>query len=141
MSGRLTIYVDGVSKGNPGQAGFAFVIYEAGKVVRKSGGQIGVTTNNVAEYLAFIFALVEALPLQAEGITVCSDSLLLVKQLKGEYKVKDEWLKRLHLIARKLIGLYKALEIVHIDREENREADKLANSFLKDSPETLFSGK
>ena len=123
----LILYIDGASKGNPGESSFAFLIYENNALVKKYGAPIGITTNNVAEYFAFIFGIIECVHLKVENLTVYTDSLLLVKQLKGEYKVKNEWLKRLHFIARNLMSKCKKVEVIHIPREKNKLADKLAN--------------
>jgi len=124
---KLTIYIDAVSKGNPGQAGCGILIYKEGSLLKKLSIAIGITTNNVAEYFAFIFGMIEGLNFKVKDIVVYTDSLLLVKQLKGEYRVKDEWLKRLHLIAQKLIKCYNKFEVIHIPRQDNKDADKLAN--------------
>ena len=125
----LNLYIDGAAKGNPGQASCAVVVCDSGgTVLFKKATLIGIATNNVAEYCGLIFGLSECLRYKAEEIVVYSDSLLLVKQLNGEYKTKDEWLRRLKLIAVSLISHFRKVRIVHIPREKNKQADKLANS-------------
>ena len=103
------------------------VIRSGGKVVLEVSDYIGQTTNNVAEYMALIRGLEEALLLGAREASFFCDSELLVKQINGEYKVKNEGLKPLHLHARKLILKFKKFEINHTRRENNAHADELAN--------------
>jgi ribonuclease HI len=128
---RHIIYIDGAARGNPGEAGIGIVIkHQKGQTVKQLYKYIGQTTNNVAEYTAFIYALQEALILGLKDVVVNSDSELLVKQLNGEYKVKNSNLKSyyeqfLHL----RIGFNK-LEIKQISRQENKESDKLANKAI-----------
>lgn len=121
-------FVDGASRGNPGQAGAGILIKSADKKWEFSI-PLGVTTNNVAEYEALIIALIEAKKLGAKEIHIKSDSELMVKQVTGEYKVKDEKLKPLHARVKKLSAKLKCT-IKHLPREENKEADKLANIAL-----------
>lgn len=124
---KLKIFSDGCSKGNPGQAGIGYLIYDdSDKIVSKRSCEIGIRTNNEAEYIAVIRALEEAIRLGAVEVEIFSDSELLVKQVKGEYAVRSSRLKPLY---EKLIKLSQALErfeIKHIRREENERADKLA---------------
>lgn len=128
----LTIYIDGASKGNPGKAGVGIAIYdENGEKIKEISKSIGITTNNVAEYTAFILALQEALILgHREKIFVYTDSELLHRQLIGKYKVKNSNLKILFNIAKNLISGYKEFHIEHIRRESNKIADKLANKSI-----------
>jgi len=127
----LTVYIDGASKGNPGPAGIGAAIYnQKGELVKEIIQQIGITTNNVAEYMALIFALQESLLAGCRDITIYTDSELLSRQIKGSYKVKDKVLKILHTIVRHLLGSYHSYKIERIDRENNREADKLANKAI-----------
>ncbi|MCM8756879.1 MAG: ribonuclease HI family protein, partial [Candidatus Omnitrophica bacterium] len=93
------MFIDGVSKGNPGEAACAGVLYQEGEVRGQFSYFLGVTTNNVAEYFGFILGLVEAIRLGYKRVCIYTDSQLLVKQIQGDYQVKDEWLRRLHLIA------------------------------------------
>ena len=125
----LTIYIDGACIGNPGRAGIGIVIYnEEGKKLKEISKSIGMATNNIAEYTALIFALQEGLLLDCrEKMTVYTDSELLYKQIKGEYKVKNDNLKLLIHLAKHLITGYKIFQIEHIGRELNKLADKLAS--------------
>lgn len=128
----LVIYVDGASRGNPGRAGAGAVIKDAkGNIVKLLTRDLGSATNNVAEYEALILALEEALILApGSGVSVFADSELVVKQIRGEYKVKNETLKGLHAIAAKLTSAFPSFKITHIPREKNKEADKLANQAI-----------
>ena len=128
---KVEIYVDGAARGNPGAAGIGIVIKKGSKILLEASAFIGKTTNNVAEYLALIRGLEEAMVLNAKEVNCFSDSELLVKQINGEYKVKNEGLTPLHYHAKSLINKFKTFKISHTYREENKEADKLANAALK----------
>jgi ribonuclease HI len=125
------LYCDGASRGNPGPASLGFVLYDADdEVVAAVGGVIGETTNNVAEYEALIAGLETALDHDVEVIEVRLDSLLLVKQVLGEYRVKAAHLKPLHRRAVHLLTRFEQADIGHVPREENTVADALANEAL-----------
>ncbi len=125
---QLYIYTDGASRGNPGEAGAGIIILnEEGKVIKKTHRYLGNTTNNVAEYMALIIALKEALELKAEVIHLFSDSELIVRQIKGIYKVKDSKMRVLFSETKKLLSKFIQYDIMAIDRRKNTEADKLAN--------------
>ncbi|MBI5699454.1 ribonuclease HI family protein [Candidatus Saganbacteria bacterium] len=124
---KVEVFADGASRGNPGEAGLGVVVRSEGKVIKEVAEYIGRATNNVAEYLALIRGLEEALLLGANEASFFSDSELMVKQIKGEYKVKNEGLQPLHLHARQLIAKFKKFEITHKYREDNQHADDLAN--------------
>lgn len=127
----IEIYTDGASRGNPGKAGIGVIIYNTdGQVLKKDNESIGVTTNNVAEYKAVIRGLELALELGASGVKLYADSQLLVRQLSGEYRVKNEGLKPLYNKVKELTSNFKNFAAIHIPREENKEADKLANMAL-----------
>ncbi|MBS3969041.1 MAG: ribonuclease HI family protein [Clostridia bacterium] len=127
----IEIYTDGASRGNPGKAGIGVIIYDSdGQVLKKDNETIGVTTNNVAEYKAVIRGLELALELGATGVKIYADSQLLVRQLSGEYRVKNEGLKPLYNKVRELTRNFKNFAAIHIPREQNKEADKLANMAL-----------
>lgn len=128
---KIEVFIDGASKGNPGESAYGIVILKNKKVYTKKGAFIGISTNNIAEYIALIFALIECLPFINEEIEIKSDSLLLVKQVNGEYKVKDEQLKILHFIATSLIVRYNKINIIYINREENKIADEFVNTFIE----------
>ncbi|MBI5079029.1 ribonuclease HI family protein [Candidatus Saganbacteria bacterium] len=136
---KATIYTDGAARGNPGPAGIGIVIKKGHETLLEAAAYIGKTTNNVAEYLALIRGLEEALLLRAEEVEVFADSELLVKQINGEYKVKNEGLIPLSHHARSLVAKFKRFSITHKAREENKRADALANRgidehSLKDAP-------
>jgi ribonuclease HI len=128
---KIDVYIDGASKGNPGKSAYGIVILKEGKIYKKTGGFIGITTNNVAEYISLIFSLIECIPFQKEEIEIKSDSLLLIKQINGEYKINDEKLRILNFIAKSLLKRYKNIKIKYIEREKNKIADKVANSFIE----------
>jgi ribonuclease HI len=124
----LVCYVDGSVEGNPGPGAIGVVIEDGhGTPVEAWGEAIGHCTNNQAEYRAFLAALRKARRLGAKTVTVRSDSQLLVRQFLGEYKVRDAKLRPLHDEARRLARAFDSFEIVHIPREQNRAADRLAN--------------
>ena len=124
----ITVRVDGASRGNPGPAGAGAVVeFGDGRTPRELCSYLGETTNNVAEYRALLLALEEAATYSVSSITVLSDSELLVRQLRGEYKVKAEHLRPLHAEACHRLRVFPAVRILHVPREENRRADSLAN--------------
>jgi len=124
---KLTIFTDGAARGNPGPAGIGIHIKQENKVIAEIADYIGETTNNIAEYSAFIRGLEEAVKLKAKEIAVFCDSELLVKQIKGEYRVKNQGLIPLFIRARALLDNFKKIDLKHIPREQNKEADRLAN--------------
>ena len=124
----LEIFIDGASRGNPGPAAAAFVIKDArGAAVEKKSFFLGENTNNAAEYFALVMALDEAKRLKAREVRIKSDSELLVKQMLGEYRIKNGNLKLFFRKAKNLASRFESFEIMHIPRTENKEADKLAN--------------
>ncbi|MBN1445035.1 MAG: ribonuclease HI family protein [Candidatus Omnitrophica bacterium] len=134
----LTVYIDGASKGNPGKASIGIVIYSEKKLIKKYGVPIGNATNNSAEYMALITALIDCLSYCPADLEIKSDSQLLVKQMQKEYKVRDEGLQKLQFIASRLISRYNSVAFTHIPREENREADKAANQYMEAGQKQLF---
>ena len=122
-----TVNIDGAARGNPGEAGIGIVIKSGKKIIKEIAGHIGSTTNNIAEYTALIKGLEETLVLGFKEADFISDSELLVKQINGEYRVKNEGLKPLYLHAQSLIKRLKHFSIQHTYREQNKEADQLAN--------------
>ncbi|MDP8259118.1 MAG: ribonuclease HI family protein [Candidatus Aadella gelida] len=128
---RLEIFTDGGSRGNPGPSGVgAVLLNDKGVKISEISEFIGDATNNVAEYVAVICALQEALKIKATEITLHLDSQLVARQLKGQYKVKDRNIRKFFVIADSLIKSFKAVKINEIPREENKEADKLVNNAL-----------
>jgi len=127
----LIAYTDGGARGNPGPAGFGVVIQdEAGRRVAGLSQYLGHQTNNVAEYQGLIGALEYAVEHGPKAIKVISDSELLVKQIRGEYKVKNPTLQDLHGRARQLIRQLDWFSIQHVLRGKNAEADRLANEAM-----------
>jgi ribonuclease HI len=130
-SGVLTIHTDGGARGNPGPAAFAYVIQREGAPPIEEAGCIGEATNNQAEYTALIRALEHAESLGTNHpLHIHSDSELLVKQMNGEYRVKDVGLKPLYDQARRLASQFDSVNIRHIPREQNAWADRLYNAAL-----------
>ncbi len=132
-SGRIAmIDIDGAARGNPGPAGLGVVIRDAqGRVVRQFYKFIGETTNNVAEYLALVYALQEALMLKFDAVTVRTDSELLSKQFAGEYKVRDGSLRVWYDQVMHLRSAFRSLSVQAIGREQNAVADRLANEAVE----------
>ena len=131
------IHTDGASKGNPGPASIGVVIANrAGDVLKEYSQEIGETTNNVAEYQAVIFALKKIKALfgkkraEQSEILIKSDSTLLVKQLNGEFKLKDEKIQKLFIEVWNLRLDFKRVSFENIPREKNKRADALANQAL-----------
>ena len=126
--GHLIVACDGASRGTPGPAGIgAQVTDERGTILGEVARGIGETTNNVAEYTAVIQGLSLAQELGARTVTLRSDSLLLINQLTGRYRVKSEHLQPLHRRARSLGAGFERITFEHVPREQNTAADALAN--------------
>ena len=127
----LVAHIDGGARGNPGPAGYGVVIQdEAGRKVGMLSEYLGHQTNNFAEYQGLIAALEYAIERGPKALAVISDSELLVRQIKGIYKVKNATLKDLHARAKDLIAQLDWFSIRHALREHNREADRLANEAM-----------
>lgn len=124
----ITINIDGAARGNPGPAGYGVIVRDnAGKILVEAYGYIGDQTNNFAEYSALLAALELTLREKWKHVRIKSDSQLLVKQINGEYKVKDSTLSRFHRHAMTLLRRLDSFSVIHVDRKDNKEADKLAN--------------
>jgi ribonuclease HI len=121
---------DGGSRGNPGPAGAGFVIERDGEIICRGGRFLGSQTNNVAEYEAMIWGLENVSALGFSEVTVYADSELLVKQINGQYRVKNEGLKPLFLRALQLLRSFRTQRVVHVRREQNAEADAMANEAM-----------
>ncbi|MBU1112290.1 MAG: ribonuclease HI family protein [Candidatus Omnitrophica bacterium] len=122
----MTVYIDGASVGNPGKSGIGYLIYDQGRCLKKESIYLGVQSNNFAEYMALIFSLAEITAMGQKEAAVFSDSELICEQIKGNYKVKNQNLYPLYVLAKTLISKLDKFTITHIDREKNQEADKLA---------------
>jgi ribonuclease HI len=122
------LWTDGAARGNPGPAGIGAILKTAsGEVLAAESSYLGHTTNNVAEYRALLLGLSRALEQGIRRLEVRADSELLIKQLKGEYRVRAPGLRPLFRQARALLERFQAVELVHVRREQNSEADRLAN--------------
>ncbi len=129
--GVWSLYCDGASRGNPGQAGAgALLLDPAGDVQVQQGQYLGQTTNNVAEYQALLLGLNLALDHGVKKIQVFADSELLVRQLNGQYRVKAPHLLPLYQTARQTLGKFETYKISHVPREMNQHADRLANEAI-----------
>lgn len=126
-----TLRCDGGSRGNPGPGALGYVILdEQGQEVEANGEFLGEVTNNVAEYRALIAGLEAVHRLGAEVVVVCMDSELVIRQMKGEYRVKNEGLKPLHAKARRAAEHVGRVRYVAVRREANARADELVNETL-----------
>ncbi|MYB55841.1 MAG: ribonuclease HI family protein [Gemmatimonadetes bacterium] len=123
----LTLFIDGASRGNPGHAGIGIRIEADGDCIAEHCEYIGCATNNVAEYRALIKGLEIAAEFKANRVTVFSDSELVVRQMNGTYKVKSGGLLPLYQTAQTQSRIFDGFQIKHVRREQNKEADRLAN--------------
>lgn len=128
----LEVFVDGASSGNPGPSAVGVVIYKDKKVVHNISKFIGLATNNVAEYKALICALEYVHKINGKRIIINTDSQLMARQLKREFKVKNQALRELNLKALGLFSYFDDVKINNIPRELNSEADKLAVKAIRE---------
>jgi ribonuclease HI len=130
----IVVYADGGSRGNPGPAAIGAVVLDPStdppRRLAEVSETIGVTTNNVAEYRALIAGLEAAAEYHARILRVRADSLLVINQLRGQWKVKHEGLRPLYEEARALLRGYETVDLAHVRRELNKEADALVNAAL-----------
>lgn len=128
---KARLFTDGGARGNPGPAAYGFVLEaDDGTVLAAEGEAIGVATNNVAEYSGLVAGLRKAIELQVPELEVVSDSELMVKQMRGEYRVKNEALRDLYETATRLADKLGDVEYRHVKRAHNELADKLVNEAL-----------
>lgn len=128
---RATLYTDGGARGNPGPAGIGFVLVsDAGEERAAAGRFLGEATNNVAEYEALLAGLRAARALGVEELLVRADSELVVKQMRGEYRVKHPNLKPLFVSAQELVRGFSKVRFEHVRRADNARADGLANEAM-----------
>jgi ribonuclease HI len=128
---KARLWTDGGARGNPGPAAYGFVLEsEDGTVLAAEGEPIGTATNNFAEYSGLVAGLERALELQVPEVEVVSDSELLVKQMRGEYRVKNAALRTLHEEAKALAERVGKVEYRHVKRAHNELADRLVNEAL-----------
>ena len=124
----ITAFFDGGARSNPGPAGYGvYIVDDAGKVLAELHGSLGSATNNIAEYRGLIAALQWAVDQHLTSIVVKGDSLLIIEQMRGNYKVKNEGLKPLHMQARMLVMQIGDVRFEHVPREQNKDADRLSN--------------
>jgi ribonuclease HI len=122
------LWSDGAARGNPGPAGAGAILKTpGGDVLAECSQYLGNTTNNVAEYKAVLLGLERALELGIRNVEVRADSELLIKQLRGEYRVRSDGLKPLYEAAKRLLDRFASKKLVHVRREHNGDADRLAN--------------
>ncbi len=128
---KARLFTDGGARGNPGPAAYGYVLEaEDGTVLASHGEHIGSATNNVAEYSGLVAGLRKALELQVPEVEVVSDSELMVKQMRGEYRVKNEALRALFAEADRLARAVGSVQYRHVKRAHNEEADRLVNEAL-----------
>ena len=124
----ITAYFDGGARSNPGPAGYGvYIVDDQGAVLAELHGSLGISTNNIAEYNGLIAALQWAVDHGVTAITIKGDSLLIIEQMRGNYKVKNEGLKPLHMQARMLVMQIGNVRFEHVRREFNKDADRLSN--------------
>ncbi len=128
---RAVVNVDGGARGNPGPAAIGVVVRDGdGQVIEERGERIGTATNNVAEYRALLLGIERARELGATELELVGDSELIVRQVRGEYKVKDATLRGLHGEVTDALAPFESWSIRHVRREQNAEADRLVNQVL-----------
>ena len=128
---KLIIYTDGGARGNPGPAGIGAIIYDADKnILAELSEYIGIATNNQAEYRAVILAIKKALEIEAQELEFFLDSELVVKQLNGEYRVRNKDLMPIFLEIKNYLKNFSQVSFSHVRRELNKEADRLANEAM-----------
>ncbi len=128
---KLVVNVDGGARGNPGPAAIGAVVQNGdGEVLEERGERIGTATNNVAEYRALLLGIARAAELGASEIELIGDSELIVRQVRGEYKVKDATLRELHGEVKRALRPFESWSIRHVRRAQNAEADRLVNAAL-----------
>lgn len=127
----LTLWTDGGARGNPGPAGIGVVIRaHTGEVVAEIAEYLGNATNNQAEYTALVRGVARALELGATEVLIHSDSELMVRQIEGQYQVKNAGIRPLYDQAKALLGKFRRFTIRHVRREFNAEADALVNQAI-----------
>ena len=132
---RARLYTDGGARGNPGPAAYAYVLEaDNGTVLAAHGEAIGVATNNVAEYRALVEGLRKAVDAGVDELEVVSDSELVIKQMRGDYRIKNRALQELSLEAARLARGLRSISYTAVRREENELADRLVNEALDASP-------
>ena len=124
------LYTDGGARGNPGPSGFAAVLFDENKLIDFNGKFLSLATNNIAEYNGLVLGLKLAIKNNIKELTCLLDSELIVKQVNGEYKIKNTDLQKLKIKVDELIKDFTNITFKHIPREENKLADKIVNLIL-----------
>ena len=136
----IVAYIDGGARGNPGPAGYGVSIQSSdGNVVAELHGALGIATNNIAEYNGLLAALQWAIDHNARRVHIRADSELLVKQMRGEYRVKNPGLQPLYVRARLLAAQLDDVKFEHVRRELNKDADRLSNVGMDEAEALLKS--
>jgi ribonuclease HI len=131
LAQRLVVNVDGGARGNPGPAAVGVVVATPdGEILEERGERIGEATNNVAEYRALLLGIERARELGASELDLVGDSELVVKQVRGDYRVKQEHLRPLHAEVRAALAGFERWSVNHVRREQNAAADRLVNEVL-----------
>jgi ribonuclease HI len=133
----ITAYIDGGARGNPGPAGYGVYIQLPGGAIEELHGGLGIATNNVAEYNGLLAALKWTIDHGHRRLHIRADSELLVKQMRGEYKVKNPGLQPLAARARALVSQLERVTFEHVRREHNKDADRLSNVGMDEAEEAL----
>jgi ribonuclease HI len=133
----ITAYIDGGARGNPGPAGYGVHIELPDGSIQELHGGLGIATNNVAEYNGLLAALTWAIDHGHRTVHIRADSELLVKQMRGEYKVKNPGLQGLVARARLLVAQLDDVKFQHVRREQNKDADRLSNVGMDEAEESL----
>jgi ribonuclease HI len=137
----MVAYIDGGARGNPGPAGYgAFIQSSDGNVVAELHGALGIATNNVAEYNGLLAALQWAIDQNVRRLHIRADSELLVRQMRGEYKVRNAGLQPLYVRARLLTAQFDEVKFEHVRREFNKDADRLSNLGMDEAEARLKRG-
>jgi ribonuclease HI len=137
----VVAYIDGGARGNPGPAGYGVSIQSAdGTVLEELHGGLGIATNNIAEYNGLLAALQWAVDHDVRRVHIRADSELLVRQMRGEYRVKNPGLQPLYVRARLLAAQLDDVKFEHVRREFNKEADRLSNVGM-DEAEARLKGE
>jgi ribonuclease HI len=133
---KAKLFTDGGSRGNPGPSASAYILEDAtGKVIDTGAAFIGENTNNVAEYSALLMGMISARKLGVSELFVFADSQLMIRQIKQEYKIKNDTLKELANLVWQASLVFDRLEYTHIKRTENEIADQLVNQILDEMGE------
>ncbi len=140
MSDSATVHIDGAARGNPGPAAYALVLRRPGFPDVEESDTLGKATNNVAEYTALVRALERAIELGVQNLSVFSDSELIVKQMNGEYRVKNPDLQDLYAEAQGLRKKLGRVTLTHVRRAQNPDADRLCNEALDGNPKRWSPG-